>query len=306
MKYEEACEILDINPDECLDINAIKRKYRIKALMYHPDKNKDATSNAKFIEVNEAYEYLMEYETFVNNKYDINNIDNRTPFRNNHTYSEMMQTFLQTLFTGDINTAIFQTILKNVSNMCENKSLELLENVEKSTLIKTYDILSKYQHVFHISNEFLTSISTILKNKTSHDECIILNPLLSDLYENNVYKLVVNNQTYIVPLWHHELVYDNAGNEIIVKCFPIMPENMSIDSNNNIHIHVQQSIQECLQQETIHVVCNQHVLPISTNTLKITKTQTIVFAKRGISKINTNNIYDISNISDVFITIELY
>jgi hypothetical protein len=85
------------------------------------------------------------------------------------------------------------------------------------------------------------------------DECIILNPTLNDLLENNLYRLIVNNHTYIVPLWHNELVYDNSGNDIYVKCNPILPENMEIDDANNIKIDINYKISEIWGVDTIYV-----------------------------------------------------
>ena len=166
-------------------------------------------------------------------------------------------------------------------------------------------MLYKYQDAFHISQTLLENISKFIQTKSQHDECIILNPTLNDLYDNNVYKLVISDQLFIIPLWHHELVYDNSGSEVYVKCNPILPENMEIDNKNNIHIRVHYSIQELLDIETIHVECNQYNLPIATHTLTLTKQQRIVFAKQGIARINVHNIYDVSETSDVIITILL-
>ena len=88
-------------------------------------------------------------------------------------------------------------------------------------------------------------------NKIKNDECIILNPTIDDLLANNLYKLRVNDFTYIVPLWHHELVYDNSGNDIYVKCFPMLPDNVCIDDQNNIHIDCKYDIKEILNKEYV-------------------------------------------------------
>ena len=38
----------------------------------------------------------------------------------------------------------------------------------------------------------------------------------NDLINNNVYKLHVNNELFLVPLWNNESYYDSSGCEIIV------------------------------------------------------------------------------------------
>jgi hypothetical protein len=40
-------------------ITEIKKAYRSKALLYHPDRNKDPQATAMFIKISEAYQYLI-------------------------------------------------------------------------------------------------------------------------------------------------------------------------------------------------------------------------------------------------------
>lgn len=304
MKYAEACSVLGIPPSESLTVEIIKRQYRLKALRFHPDKNKDPDAQSKFISVNEAYQYMMKREGFTHD--DCDDVADDSIYTSETTsYVKILESFIRTLANADTSEHIFHILLTKICSMCEANVLKLLSKLDKSILIKTYDMLYKYQDAFHISPLLLVEISNFIKTKSLHDECIILNPTLSDLYNNNVYKLTLPNQLYIIPLWHHELVYDNSGCEVYIKCYPILPENMDIDDKNNIHITVCYSIQELLRQETVHVQCNRLNLPITVNTLKIVKRQRVVFAKQGITRINVHNIYDISETSDVIITILL-
>jgi len=50
-------KVLDISPDA--DLITIKKAYRKKALLFHPDRNKDPKASEKFIEITEAYEVLI-------------------------------------------------------------------------------------------------------------------------------------------------------------------------------------------------------------------------------------------------------
>lgn len=48
---------------EDASLNDIKKAYRNKAKLYHPDVSKDPDANEKFIVINEAYEFLINFRT---------------------------------------------------------------------------------------------------------------------------------------------------------------------------------------------------------------------------------------------------
>ena len=62
--------------------------------------------------------------------------------------------------------------------------------------------------------------------RTTYD----LNPTLSHLMNKSVYHLVEHD--IYIPLWHQEICFKN----IIININPILPDNVMIDSENNIHI----------------------------------------------------------------------
>ena len=143
-----------------------------------------------------------------------------------------------------------------------------------------------------------------------------LKPTLTDLLENNLYKLFVDNQLYLVPLWHSELYFDTYNsdidttdkNDIVVLCNPELPENIAIDEDNNVHIlHVISfdTIKELLINniETFEVHLGNRIYNCSLNYLNIKKEQQCTFKKQGISQIIENDMYNISYKSDVIINI---
>jgi hypothetical protein len=195
--------------------------------------------------------------------------------------------------------------LEKISNTCEKKALELIEKVDKKVLIKLYEIIGKYSDALHFSSSFIEKMNEIITKKIEKDECIILNPSIDDLFENNLYKLSVNGMVYIVPLWHNELVYDNMGNDLYVKCFPMLPDNVSIDDKNNIYISATFDVKEILNKEVIRVGIGKREFEISPSDLMIQPYQTIALKGKGISKINTVDIYDISKKSNILVNISL-
>ena len=56
-------------------------------------------------------------------------------------------------------------------------------------------------------------------------------PNLNHLLRKEVYYL--KEYDLYIPLWHRELVFKN----IVIHINPILPKNVTIDSNNNIHIY---------------------------------------------------------------------
>jgi len=200
---------------------------------------------------------------------------------------------------------LFYGILKQVANTCETNALEILSKVEKQNLIKIYEIIERYRESLHFTEDFVSKLKRILNEKIKDDECIILNPTIDDLFENNVYRLKINGFTFVVPLWHNELVYDNSGNDVYVKCVPVLPENMEIDEKSNIHILYECSFQEIWSQEYLTIHVGSLRFYIKRDTLKIKDEQIVIFSKQGISRINTKNIYDVTNKGDVIVTVKI-
>uniref|UniRef100_A0A6C0LAG8 J domain-containing protein n=1 Tax=viral metagenome TaxID=1070528 RepID=A0A6C0LAG8_9ZZZZ len=306
MNYTKACENLNINVSEEITTEILKRQYRSLALKYHPDKNPEKDTVSKFQEIQESYEFLMKYKDFMDTDssdeyYD----DERDISENKGNYKTILLSFLKNILIPDNRNKLFYTILKQVASTCESNALEILSKVEKQNLIKIYDIIERYREVLHFTEDFVIKIKEIINEKIKDDECIILNPTVDDLFENNVYKLKVNGFTFVVPLWHNELVYDNSGNDVYVKCVPILPENIEIDDKNNIHFIYESNLQEIWTQEYLTINVGTVRFYIKRDTLKIKDEQVVIFSKQGISRINTKNIYDVTNKGDVIVTVKI-
>ena len=292
------CLDLDIN-NQNITIDDIKRQYRLKALTYHPDKNSSPDATARFQEIREAYEYVLKHKGHV----DYTD-DDIYPSRDG-SYKSIFMLFMKKILENESNQTAFYSIINRITNLCEDKAIEMLKQLDKTVLIKTHTLLEKYKTAFHITETMIEKLTMLIKNKNVNDECILLNPTLGDLYENNLYKLKVNDETYIIPLWHHELVYENGENDLYVNCIPDLPNNIDIDENNNIHIYIDYNIHDIWNLPLVHVNCHTESFPIPVSSLKMIENQTIIFANKGITKINTKEIYDITKNGDAYIHIKL-
>ena len=223
MNYKYACKILNIDSSDELTTDILKKNYRSMALKYHPDKNFEQDAVSRFQEIQEAYEYLIKYKDFIdiddNSEEDYDSED----ILNKNNYKSILFSFLKNILIPDNRNKLFLTIFNKISTTCESNAIDILNKLDKQVLIKIYEIIDNYREVLHFSEDFLLKIKDIVNDKIKDDECIILNPTIDDLFENNLYKLKLNGFTYIVPLWHNELYFDIKGTDngdIIVLCNP--------------------------------------------------------------------------------------
>lgn len=296
MRYNKACELLEVNND--VSIQNIKKQYRMKALLYHPDKNHSEDASAKFQEISEAYHYLLEHE-------GIHDDDESDEMLSNMDYKYYLFMFLKNTIKGNSQESLLYAVLKKITTLCSEKAIQLLQNLEKPSLIKIYEILKKNKHYLHIESDLLDKIEELISGKIENDECVILQPHIDDLFENNLYKLTVNQHIYIVPLWHNNLVYDNSGNDIYVKCFPIVDDNVEIDKQNNIHIQHTTTITEIWESKELYIELGKRKIEIPIEQITLKKKQIICLKNAGISQINSNNIYDISTKSHIYVYLNI-
>ena len=291
MNFTRACSILDIPNENRNPLNKeiVKKQYRRKALQYHPDKNSGENATAEFLLIKEAYHYL-----------ESDDVDDSIDYEN-----DLFSFLKQSLNENMMQNKIFQMILKKIVECCEVKALNILEKIDKKFLVKIYEIFKNHADIMHFSEGFLKSVEQVILNKIQNDECVIMNPFLDDLWENNLYKMVEKGGTFLIPLWHHELVYDNAGCDLYVKIVPVLPDNVKIDEKNNIHIDLLYSIEEIWNSHSVEFALGKKQLSFSREMLYMKKKQTVMLHQQGITNINIENIYDISRKSDIIVHLEI-
>jgi hypothetical protein len=114
-----------------------------------------------------------------------------------------------------------------------------------------------------------------------------------------------------VPLWHSELHYRATnGKQLIVRCMPDLPDHMSIDANNELHIDVQADIKELLNRATDVLRIPLHddaCVKLAVRELHIVPRQTVVLRNNtyGISLISSNDIYDVANKAPICVHVRL-
>ena len=190
----------------------------------------------------------------------------------------------------------------------------MFKDLNKEMAFDIYNFLSKYKNILHISQELLDNLIEIVQKKYEDVmEYYKLNPSIDDLLENNVYKLYVNDQLFLVPLWHNELYFEsselNNFKEIIVSCEPELSKNIKIDENNNLVVKIEFNLNDLpnliMNEGNIFFNIGKKEFYVPVNKLYMTKNQYYKIKNEGLSKINENDIYDVTNKSDIIVNIDL-
>lgn len=299
MNKNKACNILEIDPEN-ITVSLLKTQYRKKALAFHPDKNKSADAKIQFQEINEAYHFLSNMHNQETEDHDIT----LNPYA--RTLSAFLENVIGIELFNHVQNRVFYKIIEHIGNCCEKKAMDILENLDKTALIQIYDVLEMHQEVFHFSETFLIVLKEMIQKRSEKDENIKIYVGLDELMSDNLYKIKVGGNEYIIPLWHHELVYDHSGNELKIDCIPVLPEDIQIDENNNINVNVEYNIEELWEKDEITVLLGKQEFIIHPKQLRLCREQTVVFNERGISKINTKKIFEVTKRADIMIHITIH
>jgi hypothetical protein len=296
MNFNNACSNLQINtPFSDIDL---KKAFRIMALKYHPDKHIPDTNKYyanKFRMIHESYEYL---NTHLKHNSNI-------ALDSDLEYNNIFSSFLSSFFSN--NLPEINIIIQTILNDCRNLSIKLFEDLEKENAIEVFEFINTYQYVLYISKETVDKIKEIVNKKIENDNIIIINPSLHDLLSDNIYVLEFEDEKYFIPLWHDEIYYKNkkTNNDIVIKCIPELPDNISLDNNNNLIINVNYFIKDILNTEILTYSIETISFDIIVNKLKIQNTQQYLIKDKGISLIQPNDIYDNTRKGNVIFIIHL-
>lgn len=302
MNYQKAIQILEIDDHkhESVDISTVKKHYRILVLKYHPDKNREESSVDKFREIHSAYLFLK--NTFYNG------CNNGESEKETDTLFSLLRQFIRNDKENRLHILYSFLQYKNIGGHIESQIIGILEKLDTTLLQNIHDILSVNLTVQQ--PWVLCKITEIIKKRKKGNQRIILNPGLMDLFDCNLYKLTVKDQTFIVPLWHHEIVYElsesSSGNdELIIECHPNLIEGIRIDENNNVHIKKTVKIDEIWGNSEYEFSIESKKLLIDIRKLKFTGSQIVILYGQGIPRICKHAIYDCDKKSDIVVNLNI-
>jgi hypothetical protein len=292
MDYYKACKILDLNT--AFKSNELRHNYYTFALKYHPDRNSSSEATGDFQEILEAYTYLKKYSDLTNP--DIDNLDKD----NHNSYTDLLEQFMTGIIGKNFDTAKFLPILQNE---CSKISLEILKQLPKTTTIQLQKFTQQYADILNINSEIVDALNTIVCDNSKDDSIIVLKPTLENLLNDEIYKVNFQNETYCIPLWHHELIYELSNNYLVIECEPILPNYISLDNYNNLYINISTSVSTLINQTNIDINIgnNKYIVPVKD--LYLRKFQRYCINALGISLINTKDIFNVDTRANIFVDI---
>lgn len=345
MDLNKAASILEIDLNtirmDNLTQDYIKKRFHKLALINHPDKNGNSLeATNKFQQINEAYKYLsneLKELDFTQEPGFVSSNDQNESNNTNTRYIYFLSLFISSIIDGQYKDAIKSVIKEIVTYSLKQVALErIFDELDKESALEVYSFIVKYKHVLHIGNDILDFVSSLIKKKYNNDRVFILNPSIVDLLESNIFKLYIDEELYLVPLWHNELYFDTkrsdnseSQGEIIVLCNPDLPANIVIDEDNNIHVQMEvegSKLLDLLKTETslsgssetetafaqgstetafVSLSIGNKDFRIPLNELHIKQEQLYRLSKQGISQVSENDIYNVSCKSDIIVKIHI-
>jgi len=318
MNTNDARKMLGVSRDFSLE--ELNKRYRILALRLHPDKNGNTPeATAAFQELNAAYRLLLPGANDRTNKYSGAGADaDADPL--NETYSNIFMNLMKSLFAhrhgtaNGVNPILLDLLHRIVHDYASISVNAVLDSLDPSMLVQLYDTLEQYNSAVKMESHVFEEITQIIREKMQKNNIVILRPSLKDVLQNNISVLQYEGHTYYVPLWHSELHYRVEGSDdrqLIVKCMPDLPDHMSIDANNELHVDVRADIKELLNRSggVLRVPLYDTVcVELKVSELRIMPRQTVILRDgniRGISLICANNIYDVSKQAPICVRVQL-
>jgi len=291
---------------ENLDIHELKKYYYIAALNYHPDKNIDNDTSDIFKEINDAYSYLKLYIEKNNIKTDIKNDD--INIDNDLNFVTLLLSFINLLSISEANDNNIINNFNKFKSDCIDYSNNILINLIDKLNINIIEDLYNFliNNKININEKFRDILKDILIKKLEKFNIIILHPNLKNLFENDLYKLNINDEIIYIPLWHRELFYDDN----LIKIQPLLEENLYIDNDNILNYNYYLKYRELIdkiEKNIIDIIVTIHnlIINIPIYELYFRNYQIYQVKNKGISKINNENIFDTNIKSNINIHIFL-
>jgi hypothetical protein len=144
--------------------------------------------------------------------------------------------------------------------------------------------------------------------RKSFTEIIILNPSVENLLDYSLYKLSFEEDVFLVPLWHQELIYESRNKKnVIVQCIPELPDGITLDENNNLYVKLCCSVYDVIHKEKIQFLIGERSFSINCDEIKCKQSQEIILQGIGIPSpfIDPTDFFDNSMLGNIIVHLKL-
>ena len=282
MDFRRACNTLGLDKSS-ISSPAVRRAFLRRALETHPDRG---GKKEDFIAVHDANTFL--------NQWISSDAEDPHMEEEDLTYVALMRRFISVSTGIQVPDESILAFLEKVSSGCQKVAIEAVRRMDREPAVKVLEYISKYGEVVGVSEDTRRDIRDIVDEKTRqvHQtiDHVVLEPTLEDMMADLVYKLEMVGETYCVPLWHEEVIFDlDSGKELRVTMAPSLPEGTWVDSDNSIRTSVHLEAGRVLEDGYARVALGGKVFDIGAAELKLVPRQTVVLAEKGILQYNVDD-----------------
>jgi hypothetical protein len=316
MGVSDALQILGLSEYDinALTLDVVVRQYRRMALKYHPDKNDNSDeSHDAFHQLTDAYD-IVRTVVSLSEEEDVTDTSDTAPTG----YFDVLSQFVKSVMTAstapnvnhDQPSVLHKKIIEIVSDY-QHISVNMFENIDRETSVSIYQFLCAYQDVLYVSPDVIDRIRTVIQSKFEDLRIYTITPTLDDMFLDKVFKLNVDGHTYLVPLWHKEVYFDDKtrpAQEILVLCEPQVDDLVCrLDENNNIHIAGEIAFSRDLLDKDgwsdIAVPGSAKTVRVLNRCLVLAPTQIVRIVGDGVLRIHEKDMYNNVDRGDIFVTV---
>lgn len=315
MSVSDAFSVLGLSEYDIsgLKLEVVVRKYREKALKYHPDKNSNSSeSHEAFHRLTEAYDIARNVVSL--NEEGEESKENEPPVGYFDILSQFIKSVISVSSEPHAKQERMSIILKKIVEIVrdyQDVSVSMFENIDRETSICIYQFLCSHCDTLCITSAVIDRIRSIIQTKFDDLRIYTITPTLEDMLLDKVFKLNIDGHVYLVPLWHREVYFDDKtrdGQEILVLCEPNIDEEVCrLDDNNNIYISTDVIFSRDLLRKDWY---SDVTIPTSAKTVRLTphimtilQTQIIRVIGEGVLRIHEKDMYNNIDRGDIFVTV---
>ena len=308
MNVADAARLLEVELP--LSSENIRRQYRRAALKYHPDKGGSAET---FLKVCTAHDVLLG-EVGVTERAE-------------QDYASLVKEMLDGLFvdsgksTGTIPLSTptgsamemgpgIIHLMTQIATGCKRavSAFGAIRDLDGPACLRALAFLERHANLLHISADAIHDLKGSLEARVpgAPSTAYVVSAPLDQILEGRIYKLHHEGETYMVPLWHEQLSFLlPGGSELMVTCKPKLPEGVTIDEYNDLHVHVEAAASTILTEGCLRVPIGEKVVAVNGERLRIQKRQTHRMSGEGCPRLDIGDVYNDSVKGDIVVHVDL-